>query len=179
MLGTVLPAGINALSVRYIPDDARNYSESTISVKLLVRERPKLLPELFWRNPVTDVPLIYPSQIASAMLCATITNNAKGMISYSPAAGAVLGAGTHELLAEFTPHDSKTCLPGSVTSTIVIVKGLPIVEWEIKEDTLEYGTPLTENQLNAKCKALQGAIYHSVAITAIISLLLFVILKCT
>jgi phosphoribosylformylglycinamidine (FGAM) synthase-like enzyme len=71
-----------------------------------------------------------------------------GSFTYSPSAGEVFAAGTHTLSATFTPNDSADVASAQATVTLTVAKATPIVTWQTPS-SIQYGTPLSNAQLNA------------------------------
>jgi hypothetical protein len=110
--GTVLGAGTHTLTATFTPHDAAAYTTATISVTLVVT---KAMPVVSWTTPAS---IGYGSALGAAQLNATAS--VPGSFAYAPAAGTVLGAGTHSLSATFTPTDSAN-YASAPTSTSVVV----------------------------------------------------------
>lgn len=96
--GTVPGAGSNKLSVTFTPTDTVNYTTATASVILTVNQA---TPTVTWAAPAS---IDYGIALSSAQLNATAS--VPGTFVYSPAAGAVLPAGTQTLTVTFTPTDT-------------------------------------------------------------------------
>ena len=138
--GTVLGAGSHTLSVTFTPDDAANYNGSSANVALTVN---KAAAAISWSNPA-DV--VYGTALGSAQLNATA--NVAGTFSYSPAAGAVLNAGSQTLSVTFTPDDAANYNGSSANVTLNVAKAATAVSWSNPADIV-YGAALGAAQLNA------------------------------
>ncbi|MCG8581847.1 MAG: hypothetical protein MI866_18115 [Bacteroidales bacterium] len=108
-----------------------------------------------WENPAE---LVEGLPLTKEQLNATA--NVPGTIVYTPELGTVLPLGeSQQLLAEFTPRDSKNYKKVSKTVTINIVdRYFPIIIWE-DPAVLPEGTPLSEGedgQLNAEATDAEG-----------------------
>jgi hypothetical protein len=110
--GTVLNAGSHTLSVTFTPDDAANYSGASANVTLIVN---KASTSVSWSNPAA---IVYGTALSASQLNATA--NVAGTFSYSPAAGTVLGSGTHNLSVTFTPADGANYTTAAASASIVI-----------------------------------------------------------
>ncbi|MBC6992407.1 MBG domain-containing protein [Hymenobacter sp. BT491] len=99
--GTVLNANTNSqtLSVTFTPNDATNYASVTKTVGIMVT---KATPTVTWSTP-DDI--VYGTALSSTQLKAS-ANGVDGTFTYSPAAGAVLEAGSDQVLSvKFVPTD--------------------------------------------------------------------------
>jgi len=74
-------------------------------------------PSVTWPSPA---PIVYGTALGAAQLNATA--NVPGTFVYSPAAGAVLGAGSHVLSATFTPADPEHYTGSSATRALTVVR---------------------------------------------------------
>ena len=100
-------------------------------------------PTITWPTPSA---ITYGTALNSMQLNATA--NYPGTFTYSPAAGTVLGAGSHSLSATFTPSDSSKVQSGTATNTITVNKATPTVTWN-SPAAIGAGTALSGTQLNA------------------------------
>ncbi len=142
--GTVLSAGANQpLSVTFTPDDTTDYNSVTASTTINVL---KASPSLTWANPAD---ITYGTALSSTQLDATAS--VPGTISYTPAAGTVLGAGQGQTLsATFTPTDTTDYNTVTGTATINVLKANPTLVWgDGTHFQITYGTPLSAAQLDA------------------------------
>ena len=90
--GTVLGAGAGQeLSVSFTPTDSVDYTGATDSVMITVT---KAKPTITWANPAA---ITYGTPLSVTQLDATAS--VPGMFIYTPAAGTVLDAGTHQELS--------------------------------------------------------------------------------
>jgi hypothetical protein len=76
------------------------------------------------------------------------TANYPGTFAYTPAAGTVLGAGSHSLSVSFTPTDPSKVLSGTATNLITVNKAMPTITWNTPA-AVAVGTALSAAQLNA------------------------------
>lgn len=143
--GTVLPAGVQTLSVTFTPTDTSKYSKVTSSVSLTVN---KAIPVIRWDTPQ---PATYGSWLSASALSAVA--NTDGSFSYSPTSGtAIQTLGIMTLTASFTPKDSSNYAATTATQTLTVTKGVPSLSWTTP--TVVQGASLSATQLNAK--ALYG-----------------------
>ena len=91
--GTVLGAGSQTLSVTFTPTDTTNYASATDAVNLTVS---KVMPTIAWSAPAA---ILYGTALGGTELDATAS--VPGTFAYTPAAGAVLGAGSQPLSVAF------------------------------------------------------------------------------
>ena len=118
--GTILSAGLNQLSVNFIPTDAVDYTMQTATVNLVVIPA---APVINWTDPASTSRS--GNALSSTQLDATAvqpngTTTVAGTFIYSPATGTVLSAGTHPISVTFTPTDSSDYT--SLTKTIVSIQ---------------------------------------------------------
>ena len=117
--GTVLPAGAGqALSVTLTPTDAANYTTATASVSLNVL---KASPVVTWPAPAS---IVYGTALGASQLNATA--DVGGSFVYSPAAGAVLDAGSQTLSVTFTPSNANYS-SATRTVTLSVTPALPVL----------------------------------------------------
>ncbi len=106
-VGTVLTAGLKTLSAAFTPSNEAAFAPVSATVQLRVD---KATPTCAWATPS---PVIYGTALSSAQLDATcswivggVSTPVAGTFGYSPAAGAVPGAGAQTLSVTFTPADT-------------------------------------------------------------------------
>ena len=148
--GTVLGAGMHALSVTFTPDDAANYESAGDSASLVVG---KATPAITWSDPAS---VVYGTALGAAQLDAT--SNVAGSIVYTPAAGTVLGAGTHALSVTFTPDDAANYERAVDAASLVVGKATPVITWS-NPSAIAYGTALGGTQLNAAANVAGSFVY--------------------
>jgi hypothetical protein len=108
-------------------------------------------PVITW-NPTTPT-IVYGTVLSAAQLNATA--NVPGSFSYSPAAGATLGAGNDNVTATFTPTDTTSYAQATKSATITVTPFTPVVTWTTPA-AIPYGTPLSFTQLNATAVDAHG-----------------------
>jgi hypothetical protein len=138
--GTILGAGTYTLNVTFVPNDAANYETSSASVSLTVN---KAYPVITWPDPAS---ILYGTPISETQLNATA--NIPGTLTYTPAAGTILPAGSSQLSVEFVPDDSANYQTRRRQVWLTIRKATPVLSWATP-DSIEYNTPLGSMQLNA------------------------------
>jgi hypothetical protein len=117
--GTVLKAGTQTLSVTFTPTDAADYKSTTATVSLTVNQAK---PTISWSSPVA---VTYGTALSATQLDATAS--VAGSFVYSPALGAVKGAGTQILSVTFTPTDATDYSTAAASVTITVLKAALIV----------------------------------------------------
>jgi alpha-L-arabinofuranosidase len=147
--GTVLGTGTNTLSVTFNPTDA-SYASATATVALVVN---KLVPTITWANPVA---IASGTALSATQLNATAS--VPGSFVYSPAAGAVLSAGTNTLSVTFTPTDTAHYTTKTATVSLVVNGGAPTITWA-NPAAISYGAALSSTQLNATASAPGTFVY--------------------
>ena len=152
--GTVLKAGVQALSVTFTPIDSVDYTLATSSVSITIKAA---TPVISWATPT---PITYGTPLSASQLDAT--SSVAGAFVYSPPAGTVLKAGTQTLSVTFTPNDAVdyTTATGSVSITVNNAS-TPVISWATPA-AITYGTPLSAAQLDATA-SVAGAFSYSPA----------------
>ena len=123
--GTILTPGSHTLSVTFTPTDTNNYNSATASVSIAVKET----PIISWAPPAN---ISYGTPLSATQLNARATVegiNVQGTFAYTPAAGAILNAGTHTLSVTFTPTDQAGYVLSSASVPITVVKATPVLTW--------------------------------------------------
>ncbi|MEZ5324142.1 MAG: MBG domain-containing protein [Verrucomicrobiales bacterium] len=157
--GDVLQAGVHTLLAEFTPADSANIAAANIEVTILVE---KAIPTLDWNNP-TEIKV--GTALSSTQLNATAS--IAGDFSYSPASGALLEIGEHELTVSFAPTDSDNYLPTTKTVTIVVeAKDIPVITWPTPAP-ITFGTSLGSAQLNATASVPGTFTYAPVAGTTL------------
>jgi hypothetical protein len=156
--GTVLRGGEHRLTCTCRPKNVNNFMENKISVKVLVRQRPRFMPRLTWPDPVPESPLVYGIPLGVMQLNAQCMNSI-GNFAYEPPIDSVLPVGNHELLAVFHPFDSSKCIDDiKITSHVEIITRRPNFVWNPQLD-LVFGKVLNvEDHCNATATFADGDI---------------------
>lgn len=115
----------------------------------------KYKPVIIWDNPV-DIP--YNTPLSDIQLNATASYNGtflSGFYIYDPVKGTVLPGGKHQLNVKYTPYDTdlyesaeKSVFINVGRITQSLVPGEYNLFWD-KPNNISYGTPLSDEQLNA------------------------------
>jgi hypothetical protein len=138
--GVVLGAGSHTLGVTFTPSDTTDYATAVANVIIEVN---RAAPVITWSAPAA---ITYGTALTGTQLNASA--NVPGTFAYSPAAGAVLNAGTQPLSVVFTPTDSANYIAATAGVSIVVGKAAPVVSWT-NPAGITYGTALSSTQLNA------------------------------
>ena len=136
----ILTAGTQALGVTFTPTDMTDYTTATATVQLVVN---KATPTITWPAPAA---ITYGTALSAAQLNATAS--VPGTFGYSPAVGAVPGAGTQTLSVTFTPTDATDYTTATASVQLVVNKATPTITWPTPT-AITYGTALGATQLNA------------------------------
>ena len=159
--GTTPSAGLQTLMVTFTPTGTANYSTTTATVALTVTAN-KATPTLTWATPDA---ITYGTTLTATQLNAS--GSVVGAITYSPASGTTLNAGTQTLTATFTPTDTANYITTTGTVSLVVNKATPTLTWSTPS-SITYGTTLSATQLNATA-SVPGTIVYSPASGAILS----------
>lgn len=142
--GAIPTAGTDTLSVTFTPSDTVHYASTSTTVPLVVS---KTTPSATWATPAS---IIYGTALSSAQLNANAS--VAGTFTYSPAVGAIPGAGTTTLSATFTPTDSTNYNSATVSVSLVVNKATPTITWPTPipiPDATTASVTLGPAQLNA------------------------------
>jgi hypothetical protein len=110
--GTVLTRGRRTLTAVFTPSDTKAYTTVTASLQFTVNPA---TPLITWGTPN---PITAGTALSAAQLNANA--NVPGSFTYSPAAGAVLAAGTHQLTVAFSPADINDYSNASAQASLVV-----------------------------------------------------------
>ena len=110
--GTVLKTGRQTLNAVFTPSDTKTYSAATASVQLTINPA---APIITWGtpNPITVGTALGATQLGARA-------SVPGSFTYSPAAGAVLATGTHQLTVAFSPADASDYSGASAYTSLVV-----------------------------------------------------------
>jgi Flp pilus assembly CpaE family ATPase len=152
--GTVLPAGVQTLSVTFTPSDTTNFASVQGTVSLTVT---KATAAVSWQKPA---PIVYGTALSAAQLNAT--SPVPGKFTYIPSVGAVLAAGTHTPTVTFIPADTTNYNPVQAAVTLTVTKATPVVTWPAPT-SVTYGDALSATQLNATASVPGKFVYTPAA----------------
>jgi Fe-S cluster assembly iron-binding protein IscA len=97
---------------------------------------------IVWPTPAA---ITYGTALSATQLDATA--NVSGSFTYNPGLGTVLSGGTDQLVATFTPTDTKDYSVTLVRVTIEVNKATPVISWS--PEPIQIGSKLTSAQLDA------------------------------
>jgi len=157
--GVVLTAGTHSLSATFTPTDTVDYTTATAAVTLTINQA---APTITWSAPAA---ITYGTVLGASQLDATA--NVAGSFSYSPAAGAVLAAGTQTLTVTFTPTDTTDYTAANASVSLTVNKATPTVTWPAPS-AIVYGTALSATQLDATAN-VAGSFSYSPAAGAVLA----------
>jgi hypothetical protein len=146
--GTVLPAGVQTLSVTFTPTDLTDYTTATATVQLTVK---RATSTITWPTPA---PIAYGIPLSATQLDAS-SGGVAGTFVYTPAAGTVLAAGVQTLSVTFTPTDATDYTTTTATVQLTVNKAAPTITWPTPAP-INYGTPLSATQLDASTSGVAG-----------------------
>ena len=152
--GSIPAAGTDTLSVTFKPTDTTDYNTVTQTVQIVVSQA---APPITWSTPS---PITYGTALSALQLNATST--VVGSFAYTPAAGAVLAAGTQTLSVTFTPTDTVDYTPVTKTVQLIVNQAAPVVTWT-PPTAITYGTALSGTQLNATASVPGSFVYTPAA----------------
>ena len=155
---TVLGAGPQTLKATFTPTDTTDYAAATATVTLTVNQA---TPAITWPAPAA---ITYGAALGAAQLDAT--SSAAGYFAYSPAAGAVLVAGSQTLKATFTPSDTTDYSTASATVTLTVNEATPTITWPTPA-AITYGAGLGSAQLDAASSVAGSFAYSPVSGTVL------------
>lgn len=124
-------------------------------------------PVITWATPAA---ITYGTELSGAQLDAAATYNGvkvAGTFTYTPAKGALLGAGTQTLSVLFTPNNAASFSPVTASVNLQVNQAVPKLIWN-KPGALSYGTPLGSTQLDASA-SVPGVFIYSPAAGAILT----------
>ena len=137
---TVRPTNVGQYAIEARYNGSTNYNPLSKTATLTIL---KASSSLTWPDPAG---IVYGTALSGSQLNATAS--VPGTLSYSPAAGTVLNAGSHALSVTFTPEDAVNYNGVSATVPLTVARATPAINWPTPADIV-YGTALGESQLNA------------------------------
>jgi hypothetical protein len=145
-----LMVGIHSITARW--DGNANFNPViSAPVQQAVKD---LVPTITWNNPS---PIVYGTPLSGVQLDATASTT--GTFVYSPALGAILTAGSHQLNVTFTPTDTADYAVQTASVNIVVEKATPVINWPTPA-AIPAGTPLSSTQLNATANVPGTFVYN-------------------
>jgi len=150
--GAVLTAGPHVLAVNFTPTDSTDYSPATSTVAITVN---KAIPTISWMAPAA---IAYGTALGTSQLDSTAST--PGSFTYTPAAGAVLGAGPQNLNVSFTPTDTTDYVGTTASVPIQVNQAIPAITWA-NPAAIPFGVPLSGTQLNATATPSGGVFVYT------------------
>jgi len=157
--GALLTAGAQTLSLAFTPKDTENYTSTSASVTLTVKQT---TPKITWAAPAA---ITYGTTLSSAQLNATAS--VPGSFVYTPATGSLLTAGAQTLSLVFTPKDTKNYTSATASVVLTIKQTTPKITWPTPT-AIAYGTTLSSAQLNATA-SVPGSFAYTPATGALLT----------
>jgi hypothetical protein len=150
---STLTAGTHSITASYSGDPVFSAGGSgTVSQGVN-----QALPVITWNPSPTNI--TYGTTLVAGQLNATAATTyfptVAGSFNYTPAVGALLGAGTQALNVTFTPTDTLDFKTATGTANISVAKFAPTVNWTPPAAIIA-GTPLSATQLNATAAGIPG-----------------------
>jgi Bacterial Ig-like domain (group 3)/FG-GAP-like repeat len=149
---SALTVGAHTISAVY----SGNNIFGTSSAPTVSQQVNAIVPVIAWANPAA---ITYGTALSGAQLNATAANGGvtvPGTFAYSPAAGAILNAGTQTLTVTFTPTDLVSYTTATKTVSLTVNRATPLLVWTPAVSSITYGTALGAQQLNAAATGAGG-----------------------
>jgi hypothetical protein len=146
------------LSVTFTPSQSQNYTTVTTSVVIQVIAGGKITPAVTWPTPAA---ISYGMALSGTQLNASAS--VPGSFLYSPAAGAVLNAGTQTLSVTFTPTDQTDYTAATVTVPLVVNKATTTTSLVSVDDVTQYHFSPTTSPLITQFDPVTVYVYFSVS----------------
>ena len=124
----------------------------------------KTTPTITWATPAA---FTYGTALSSTQLNAS-AGSVAGAFTYSPAAGAILGAGSQTLGVTFTPSDTTLYNTATASVTITVTQATPTVTWATPAG-ITYGTALSSAQLNASAGSVAGTFSYAPSLGTVLA----------
>jgi hypothetical protein len=134
----IYSSGPNAI-VATLSDPGSKLGNYTLSQTIGTLTITQATTVLTWATPA---PIAYETALSATQLNAT-SGGVAGTFIYTPAAGAILSAGSHVLSVTFTPTDTVDYSSASATVTLTVNKATPTVTLISSLNPANYGTPVT------------------------------------
>ena len=133
--------------------ETANYKPASKTVSLIVEKADQVIA---WAAPAN---IVYGTALSAAQLNASVTTG-DGALTYTPAAGTMLGAGTHTL--QVNAAETANYKPASRTVSLIVEKADQVIEWSAPANIV-YGTALGAAQLNASRSVGDGELTYTPA----------------
>ena len=115
------------------------------------------MPVITWTTPAA---ITYGTVLGATQLDAVAS--VSGTFAYTPAAGAVLAAGSQILSVTFTPANTTDYKTASATVTLTVNQAVPVITWATPA-AITYGTVLGATQLDATASVPGTFVYTPAA----------------
>ena len=145
-------AGTQTLSVTFTPADTTDFTSATVTTTLVVN---KATPVITWATPAG---ITYGTALSATHLDATAS--VPGTLTYTPASGAVLTAGSQTLSVTLVPTDTTDYTNVTKTVTLAVGQATPTITWAAPAG-ITYGTALSATQLECHGQRSWCADLHS------------------
>ena len=139
-----------------------NSSYSAVTSSAITQVVNKVTPTITWATPAA---IAYGTALSATQLDAS--SSVAGSFSYSPAAGTVLTAGSHTIMATFTPTNTTNYATATATVSVTVTTGAPTITWATPA-AIAYGTALSATQLNAS-SSVAGTFSYSPAVGTVLA----------
>jgi glucuronoarabinoxylan endo-1,4-beta-xylanase len=114
-----------------------------------------ITPTITWATPAA---ISYGVALSSTQLDAS-AGGVAGTFVYTPAAGAVLPAGSQLLSVTFNPSNTASYTSATANVTLTVNKAVPVITWN--PNSLVVGSALGPAQLNASAGGVAGSFVYS------------------
>jgi hypothetical protein len=119
-------------------------------------------PVIAWSTPA---PIVFGTALGVTQLNAMAS--VPGTLAYTPSAGEILAAGTHQLTVDFTPADDAAYTAAKASVRLTVTKAAPAAKWPLPCPVV-YGTPLSAAQLNATA-SVSGSFAYTPALGKVLA----------
>jgi hypothetical protein len=155
-----LAVGSDTLTASYTPDSSSSstYNGATGSSSAVTVTQAATTPAISWTAPAA---ITYGTALSAAQLNAS-SGGIAGSFAYTPASGAVLGAGKQTLSVTFTPTDTTHYNTATATVSLTVNQATPSISWATPA-AITYGTALSATQLDATASVPGTFVYNPAA----------------
>jgi len=149
--GTILTAGIQAITATFKPTDTTDYQTVTDTIYLTVN---RASPTITWATPTA---ITYGTPLSGTQLDATAS--VPGFFYYSTPSGSILTAGSHTITASFYPNDLTDYAYTTANVTLAVNQATPTIDWATPA-AITSGTALSATQLDATASVPGTFVYN-------------------
>lgn len=127
--GTIFDRGFYPITVTFEPDDSLNYETNSATIEIQVIG---IVPKLVWSLDILPAEFTYPQTISEENLKARVLDRSiQGHFTYDAIVGMELLANrTYTFTATFHPKDTYRYFEATVSRTVTIKKGVPVLSWK-------------------------------------------------